>query len=129
MFKRMFRGRKWHGKELLNKIQLYSFLVLYMVFPFLLTLLRDPASVFIFVAVVVGVAFYVVIMAYFSERLLRIKSEKFAGRQIMAGTMNASGGRDEEFEFIVYDMFAYETLPKYMKDAIERSELEIVKLT
>jgi ACR3 family arsenite efflux pump ArsB len=125
----VFNSYNWRGKKLLGKIQLISFLGLYLTFPFLLTLLRAPEggqvpaeNIFIFVIIIVCIVFYALIMAYVSERILRIHNEKFAGRRVLAGSLNAKSGKGEEFEFIIYDMFAYETLPKYEQDAITVSE-------
>jgi len=104
-------------------------------FPYILTLLRAPegevvpeANITRFILIIIGIGFYVTVLGWMSERVLRLQSEKFSGRRVMVGTLDAGYGRSEEFEFLVYEMFAYESLSEYDKEGVEAVEEEMEKI-
>jgi len=60
----VFDRREWRGKNLLNKIQLISFLIIYMALPFIMNLLKvpkdgkiPPSNIFIFVVIIILIGF------------------------------------------------------------------------
>ncbi|MCP4651531.1 MAG: hypothetical protein GY853_15825 [PVC group bacterium] len=125
----MFNRRNWSGRDLLNKIQMISFLVLYMMLPLMINLLRDPtggvtpgANITVFVYVCIGIVFYVVVMGWVSERILRLRSEEYAGRRVMVGTLDEGGGKGEDYEFIIADIFPYDLISEYEQEGLLRVE-------
>jgi len=125
----MFNRANWRGKDLLQKVQLISFLVIYLAFPFIISLVRadetgeiPSGNLWAFVFILIGIGFYVLLVAWMSERILRKQSEKFAGRRVLVGDVQSGAGKGEDYEFIIAFMFPYDILPQFEKDGVERAE-------
>ena len=123
------KGNKWKGKDLIAKIQWASFLVLYMAFPFILSLLRPVdetgyipmENILTFTIILIIIVFYVIIMGWTTEHYMRLKEREFAGKRVPVGTIDTGSGRGQDFEFVIKRMWRYETLSENLREGIERS--------
>lgn len=87
------------------------------------------SNLFIFIIIIVVIVFYIMILALYSERSLRIHAEKNAGVRILVGSSDGGNGRIEDYEFMIAETFPYDDFPEVVKKGIERSEVYQLEMT
>lgn len=112
---------KWKGKQLWEKIELFSIFGIYAIILFSFQLIKTMGTT-VFVFIIMGVIFYGVLLFGIKERLYRLMSDKNAGRRVITGWIDEEEDLGEEFEFPVKSIHPFKSLPEMEKEAIAKFE-------
>lgn len=118
------------GKDLLDKLQMIIFFVIYtiiIVMGFVGTKMRlNPQFIGYFIITIV---IFIIIFIAIQQYILRLMSEKHAGRPVMGGWQDEENGVGEEYEWIIEEMIPFENLSQIDKEAIDSFvQLEYMKI-
>lgn len=91
----LFKKINWQGRLLLDKIELFSFFLIYTLILIVPILVGTEGIIW----VIFGIFIYIVIFIAIQQRILRYMSDRYNGMIIMGGWIEEEEGMGEPYEF------------------------------
>lgn len=118
-----FDKSNWRGRNLLEKLELFSFFLFYtlifVVFIFLRQNTKDM-GLQLFIWLGVGVTIYIIAFVAFQQYVYRRIADKYNGIPVMVGWIDQEDGLGEEYEFLIENITPFERLSTVEKESVER---------
>lgn len=119
-----FDKQNWKGKNLLNKLEFFSFFLFYtiiIIIPFLMGNTDESGfGIAVIIWVIIGLAFYVIIFVAFQQYVYRGIADRYNGIPVMKGWMDQEEDLGEEFEFRIENMTRFERLSEVEKNSVQK---------
>lgn len=111
----VFKKTYWQGRYLLDKIELFSFFLIYTLIICVPLIIGTEAILY----VVFFIFLYIVIFIAIQQRILRFMSERYNGMVIMGGWIDEEEGMGEPYEFHIKSFVVLKDLTEKEKGIVE----------
>lgn len=120
---KQFEKERWHGQALIEKIGLYSVMVLEIAVIFILPVFEEDPIIGTFI--VIGIAFYFLGLYAFAKSQSEKNTKLFGGKKMWKGRYDLGRGRTGKFKWMLRDHYPLEDASESLKQHHDKT-IEIV---